>query len=329
MTSVERIMDTNFTVTAEQIARLEQALLSLRATADGHPEVIEAIATLQYNHILELRAELDVALGFGESVPDLVVALGGEGIGLGRAPFRLVSNTLERFYASVQNIVNFVATRDLPGRGRPTGELTRMADFQFVGVRPGSVRVMLNLQEPRSLLPEFDLEPMQVAVSHVLKIAQWASSQEDLSALRSATNDDRLTRVLLSQVQRIAPSASGQLDYIALTGHLVDSDQEVFLTRTSRKRLGDAFSELQAERNAVVTESGRLRRVDLDSGEFQLRSRPEDKPAMSCTIPRDIMAQAIGFLVEDAIVTLEGIQRFDGHGRPTNLDVTQIYATEP
>ena len=59
--------DTDFKVTTEQIARLERGLLSLRASNDASPKVIEAIAAVQYQEILRLRAELDAAMGFSEA----------------------------------------------------------------------------------------------------------------------------------------------------------------------------------------------------------------------------------------------------------------------
>ena len=59
--------DTDFTVTLEQIARLERSLLSLRESNDASPEVVEAIATVQYREIVRLRAELDAAMGFTEA----------------------------------------------------------------------------------------------------------------------------------------------------------------------------------------------------------------------------------------------------------------------
>ena len=59
--------DTDFTVTLEQISRLERSLLSLRESSSASPEVLEAIAAVQYREIVRLRAELDAALGFAEA----------------------------------------------------------------------------------------------------------------------------------------------------------------------------------------------------------------------------------------------------------------------
>ena len=56
--------DTDYKVTIEQIGRLERALLSMRQSAEGLPEVLDVIARMQYREIARLRAELDAALGF-------------------------------------------------------------------------------------------------------------------------------------------------------------------------------------------------------------------------------------------------------------------------
>lgn len=329
MNRVPELSDTNFAVTAEQIARLEQALLSLRESSDGAPEVIEAIAAIHYNHILELRAELDAALGFAEEVADLMISFGGSGIGLGTAPFGVISSTLAKVHYALRNVVGFVLNEEAPTRGRPTQVSTRAADFQFVGVKPGSVRVMLNIRDPHSLLGEFDREPLETAVGHVLRVARWASSNENFGSLRSALNDDGLARILLSQVRHFVPDSHSTIEYVALSGRLAHSQQEVMLTRAAGKRLGDAFSEIKGRHTMSVIESGKLRQVDLDSDLFHLRERPDDQPALRCHIPREILAQALGYLVEDERVTLEGIQKFDSHSRPATLEVTQIYPAEP
>lgn len=56
--------DTDYKVTIEQIGRLERALLSMRQSAEGLPEVLDVIARMQYREIARMRAELDAALGF-------------------------------------------------------------------------------------------------------------------------------------------------------------------------------------------------------------------------------------------------------------------------
>ena len=298
--------------------------MSLTETAEGHPEVIRAMATLQYNYILDLRAELDAAMGFSEEVPDLMVSFGGGAIGLGTAPLSVISSTLTKINTALRNVVGFVLNEEMPAMGRPTQVLTRAADFQFAGVKPGSIRVMLSVQDPRSLLREFDRGPLETAVGHISAVADWASSSEDFVKLRSALDDDSLTRVVLSQVQRIVPSARDEIEYVALSGRLVSSEHDIVLTRASGKRLVDAFGEMRLSGGTEVVETGRLRQVDLDTDMFHLRDRPEDKPPLRCHIPREILAQALGFMVEDAVVSLHGIQKVDAHGQPATLQVTQI-----
>ena len=70
MTNPKPRQDTDFYVTIEQIGRLERALLSLRQSGDGSPDVLDTIARTQYQEILRLRSELDAAMGLGEGTYD-------------------------------------------------------------------------------------------------------------------------------------------------------------------------------------------------------------------------------------------------------------------
>ena len=70
MTKTDPKPDIDCAVTIEQIARLERALLDFRKTAIGLPEALDLMAASQYSFILELRAELDAALGLGSPAAD-------------------------------------------------------------------------------------------------------------------------------------------------------------------------------------------------------------------------------------------------------------------
>ena len=91
MSDLKPRADTNYMVTAQQIVKLEHGLLSLRQSSKASPEAVDAIAAVQYQEILRLRAELDAAMGFEEVPSDIEVALSGPTIGIGTAPARAVS----------------------------------------------------------------------------------------------------------------------------------------------------------------------------------------------------------------------------------------------
>ena len=49
-----------------------------------------------------------------------------------------------------------------------------------MGATSGSVRIKLNLPEPRSLFPEFDREPTVRSVQLMLEAVGWVSSDTDI-----------------------------------------------------------------------------------------------------------------------------------------------------
>lgn len=316
--------DTDFMVTSEQIARLERSLLSLRKSASGSPEALRTIAAVQYQEILRLRAELDTAMGFVEQPCDLMVSLRGPTIGLGVAPASVIAGFLTNMRAAMQTVTGYLKTGELSGRGRLPQDVTQPSDFQFVGATSGSIRLKLNLPEPRTLFPEYEREPAEHGLRLMLQTVEWTASTKGVEDLMGKVKDERLTRLLLSQVQRVAPSPSGAVLRMEFSGRLADPARNYVLSRSSTARIRDAFMSA-SERPVSVTEEGKLRSVDVDSGVFGLRQRPDDQPDLRCTIPRKIMNQAIEFLVDDATVAITGELDYDKKGRPSSLRVEEIY----
>ena len=311
-------------VTTEQISRLERSLLSLRNSATGSPEALEAIAAVQYQEILRLRAELDTAMGFVEQPCDLMVSLRGPTIGLGVAPVSVISGFLTNMRAAMQTITAYLNTGVLSGRGRLPQSVTQPSDFQFAGATSGSIRLKLNLPEPRTLFPEYEREPTERGLRLMLHTVEWTASTRGVEQLMDSVRDERLTRLLLSQVQRVAPSPGGAVLRMEFSGRLADPARSYVLSHTSTARIRNAVRST-SERPISVTEEGRLRSVDVDSGVFSLRQRPDDQPDLRCIIARKIMTQAIEFLVEDAKVAITGELDYDKKGRPSSLRVEEIY----
>ena len=311
-------------VTSEKIGRLERSLLSLRKSASGSPEALEAIATVQYQEILRLRAELDTAMGFLEQPCDLMVSLRGPTIGLGVGPASVIAGFLTNMRAAMQTLTAYLKTGELLGRGRLPQSVTQSSDFQFVGATGGSIRLKLNLPEPRTLFPNYERESAERSLRLMLQTVEWTASSKGIDELVGKVKDERLTRLVLSQVQRVAPSPSGAVFRMEFSGRLVDPARSYVLSRRSTARIRDAFVSV-SERPVSVTEEGRLRSVDVDSGVFSLRQRPDDQPDLRCIIPREIMTQAIELLVEDATVTITGKLDYDQKGRPSALRVEEIY----
>ena len=316
--------DTDFLVTSEQIGRLERSLLSLRRSCSGSSMALEAVAATQYQEILRLRAELDAAMGFVEQPCDLMVALRGPTIGLGVAPASVVAGFLTKMRGATQTVTAYLDTGSLSGRTRSAQSLTQPTDFEFVGVTSGSIQLKLNLPQTRTLFPEHERGTVERGLRLMMKTVEWTGSYERVEDLISTVEDERLTRLLLSQVQLFAPSPQGEVLKVEFSGRLADPAGSYVLSHKSTARIRDAFR-YAFEKAVRATEEGKLRSVDVDSGVFSLRQRPDDLPDLRCIIPRENMPQAIELLVDDARVWVTGELEHDKRGRPSSLRVEEIY----
>ena len=193
-----------------------------------------------------------------------------------------------------------------------------------MGLSAGSVRIRLNLPTPPTLFAEMDRKPVEDGVRLILGAVEWIASDKSVDDLQTRVNDDRLTRLVLDQIRRMAPSPNGKVNRVEFAGTLANPDTRYILSHRSVGRIRDAVAQVSA-RSQTVTEIGKLRTADLDSGSFQLRQRPDDDPDLRCFIPRELMAEATTCLVEDVRVALTGQLTFDDKGRPYALHVDEIY----
>ena len=324
MTIHEVRQDTNYKVTIDQIGRLERGLLVMRESAAGTPDVLDTIAQIQYQEIARLRAELDAAMGFAEEVSDLVVALKGPNVGFGAVPSSVIATTLNNVRGAVQTVSAYLLTGRLMSRGRFPESVSRLTDFQFAGVGSGSVRIKLNLPESQTLFPKYDREPIERSVQLLLKTVGWISSNATIDEFDRSTNDERLMRLLLTQVHRVIPSQNGIVQRIEFSGRLASSEDVYILSHASANRVWDALREVTTTQTRVA-ERGKLRSVDIDKGAFELRQRPEERPNLLCDVSDRDLPQALDYLIRDISVVLEGIQEFDSRGWPSRLKVENIY----
>lgn len=316
--------DTNFKVTIEQIGRLERALLAVRESSTAPPDTLDTIAAIQYQEIARLRSELDAALGFAEEASDLVVSLQGPNVGLGKAPASVIATTLDNVRGAVQTVSSYLITGQWKSKGRPPQVVSQSTDFQFAGVASGSVRLKLNLPDPQSLFRDFEREPIERSVRLLLETVRWVSSNTRLDEFEQSIKDDRLIRLLLTQVRRVTPPARGVVQRVEFSGRLAGSNGSHFLSHSATKRIMDALNEVSPGETRV-TEEGKLRSVDIDSGDFELRQRPDNKPNLPCRIQSEDLPQALDYLVRNIMVIAVGVQRVDDRGWPSRLDVEHIY----
>lgn len=313
-----------FSFTLEQIGRLERGLLSLRKSDRASPKVLEAIAAVQYREILRLRAELDAAMGFEEQPCDLMVSLRGPSIALGVTPAVDIVKVLTSLRAAMMSVTGFLSTGELPRRGGFPAAITRPSEFKFAGVTGGSVKLKLNLPGPQTLFPNLEKQYAENGIKLILQTVEWTGSYKGLGDFKETVEDDKLMRLLLAQVRRVAPSPRGSVQRVEFTGRLVQPGKRYALSRTSSNRIRDAIRE-EARQSIITTETGKLRSVDIDSGVFSLRQRPDNRPDLRCYIPPRFIEQAIGFLVQDTRIALTGRLVYNKRGLPSSLRVEEFY----
>lgn len=312
-------------VTIDQIGRLEHALLAMRTTAKGSPEVLDTIALINYQEIVRLRKELDVALGVEpKNASDLVVSIQGQRVGLGMVPARVVATVLTNIRNSVQSISGFLATGRKTASGRYPSWLSDASDFELAGVEGGSVQLMLNLPKPRTLLPEYEQEPIEKGIKLFLDTVHWVSSTSDFNSYRKRVEDQYLERLLLAQVRRVVPNRNGIVERLEFSGRLATLKGDHVLVPHSANRIRDALH-IVSGGDKLATEEGVLRAVDIDRGVFELRQRPDNKPNISCEVADELLPDALNYLIRHLSVIVEGVQKFDDFGRPTRLIVDNIF----
>ena len=316
--------DTDYKFTADQIAKLERGLLSLRESGRSSTEVKEAIAAVQYQEILSLRAELDAAMGFAEEPCDLVVSLSGPTIGIGVAPARAIANTLSNLRAALLQVTAYLVTGDIPRPGRLQNEIAQTCEFHFIGATAGSFRLRLSLPDSSNLDSGDDQQPAKRGLRLILETVDWIASSERIEKLGAMIEDERLMQLLLRQVQRIAPKPNSPVRRIAFASQLVAPSERCVLSYKSISRIQATINSL-SERPLRATETGLMRDVDLNRGLFTLTQRPDGQNPLRCIIVEEGMERAIQFLDEGALVKVRGLLHYDDEGQPYRLRVEEIY----
>lgn len=316
--------NTDFRVTIDQIGRLERALLSLRTSANGSPEVLDTIALIQYQELLRLRSELDAMLVSADEVSDLVMSLQGPYVELGTAPSSVIASMLTNIRSAVQSVSSYLITGQQARGGRFPDWISQPTDFQFVGLSSGSVRIRLNLPEPQTLFPEYGREPVERGVRLILDTISWIASDIPINSFEQRIQDEYLIRLLLTQVRRVVPTRNSVVQRVEFSGRLANPDNRYVLSPLSTNRIKYALKE-NSDGKIMVAEEGKLRSVDIDHRVFELRQRPDGKPDISCYISDEILHQALDFLVRDIPVIVEGVQEFDDLRKPVRLKVEDVY----
>ena len=309
-------------VTIDQISRLERALMAMRNTAEGSSDILDMIALMNYKEIIRLRQELDASLGFDPIYTnDLVMSLQGERVDFMSIPSSIIETTLANLRKGVQAISAYLAMGRRIKGGRYPSWLSDGTNFQLTGLAGGSVRIMLNIPELPLHSSKYEREAIEKGIELFLQSIHWVSSSSDISIFMRAIEDQYLASLLLNQVRRVVPAQNGIVECVEFSGKMATSKGSYVLTPKSVERIRYALhTVINNERS--VTESGRLGSVDIDKGIFELRDR---SPYLVCEIPDGLLPKALRYMLNNITVSVEGLQRFDNYGRPTQLIVDKIY----
>ena len=159
---------------------------------------------------------------------------------------------------AVQTVSSYLATGRMSGSGRTPNNISKLADFQFMGAASGSVRIMLNLPRSQTLFPQYDQEPVERSVKLILDTVEWVSSTASVDEFENSIGDERLVRLLLIEARRVTPPRNGLVQRIEFSGRLVSPNASYILSQRSSKRISDTLKEFSAK-VSKVTEEGKTK----------------------------------------------------------------------
>lgn len=303
--------DDELTVVREQLTRAESALESLRREVFPQNARMYRVMSESYvDTILELRGQIDAYLeiSYIPETADLVISLQGSGVGLGRTSAALVTRFVDTFRKGLQSVVEIVESVDrAPTARRRQRWIEEICDLPFVGVVPGSVRIMLGEPNLQSLFSEEEKQTFFAAIELLFEGLKWADTTDtsnESSQFESLPEETKQS--LLALMTRLLPPRSGDVEQVTF-GRRVrnNSSSEVttsVLTRRSRDRIREMVEQLAAEAQFAELE-GVIRGVDLDNQIFFLRERPDDLPDLTCEYGKELEESVKEYLDNRVIVT--------------------------
>ena len=297
----------------EQLARAEAALDSLREEVlPQNKNMYEVMSESYIDMILNLRAEIDTYLGIS-AIPDsteLIISLEGQKVGLGHTSAGVVTRFVDTFRRGLQSVIDILEMHDRPNTARRRERwIEEICDLPFVGVAPGSVKILLGEPEFESLLADEHRQTFEDALNVMFAGLSWA----DIDGLGdNHTKFDELDadqrQALLALVTRLLPPKTGDVEKVAFQKRQPPGQEAKFITATlsrkSRERIQAELKKMASDATYVELE-GTIRQVDLDSQTFYLRERPDDEVDIQCEYASDLEDAVKEFL--DCRVIVSGI----------------------
>lgn len=288
--------DSQLAVVREQLDTAEAAIDALRRDVrPKNKQMYDLMAESYIDMLLELRAEIDAYLGI-VSVPEsaeLVIALEGPKVALGRISAGLVTRFIDTFRRGLQSAVEIIESVDRPdtSRRRPRW-IEKICDVPLIGVQPGSVRVLLGEPESESLFSQEEKESLEKALTLIFNGLAWAGGDDEPLASHPFSEFPPETRqAILALLTRLLPPRNSSIERVSFQRRFTDEFAErvvtASLTQHSRVRIRDELESLAVDASFQELE-GVIRSVDLDARTFELRERAENDPFVPCEYGADL-----------------------------------------
>ena len=312
-------------IVCEQLMRAELALESLRDDVlPNNPRTYQVMAEPCLDMIASLRAQIDDYLGIAAmpDTADIVISLEGERVELGRTSAASITRVVDTFRRGLQSVVEIlesVKKRD-NSRRRPRW-IESICDLPFVGMAPGSVKIMLGEPQAQNLFGDEEREAFHKALKLVFDGIAWADVEMDVlpdNPFNQLDNDAKQS--LLGLLTRLLPPRTGDIERVGFRRRNPDSLEEsrqLTLTRKSWARIRREMEALSTDTEFVELE-GVIRSVDLDAQTFTLRERVGNQPDLPCEYAPDLEA-AVKASLDCRVIVAGSLETSQKTNRPKLL----------
>lgn len=175
----------------------------------------------------------------------------------------IIKDAKEQIGGVAKAFANILNTRGLPEE----------LELDFTGLAPGSIYVGFSVTKPEDYdtdqisLDQSLYEATRNAVKGIGTAARIIAAKKDWSELETAFPNEYERNALMKAVYNLSPSTRKGIESVSISGAMIG---EGVLTTDVRKTIKD-YTEIKDEPNDFSVE-GRLREIDLDKREFEIRS---------------------------------------------------------
>jgi hypothetical protein len=203
-------------------------------------------------------------------------------------------------------------------------QIETAASLDVLALAPGSARVgiaaslaQLELDQPIPIA--------EVAFQRLIGAAIWAQEERSDEALDPLLPDSALRRQLLSRIREFAPSSSGDVEVLEVSGQLLVSAGSQAIVQLTRRAASHASEYLKRRQSEPVSYRGRLVAIDIEKGVFDLRY---GRRRIHCFFTEETLTEAKRLI--EAFVEVGGTGHFYQDGEtPYRIDVHSLRELAP